>query len=349
MWRTAMRDLQWRSRRVVIAVLGAAVVFAMTLILAGLSSSFSAEAGRTVRGLGADTWVVRAGVYGPFTSVSVLPLADVLVVRSMPGVQEADPVLFLHETVALPRVAEVNLVGYQPGGVGQPRVRHGRLPQHRGELVVDSSLAGVALGRKLAVAGSTYTVVGTTSGMRINAGQPLMFAQLDDVEQAAFPGARIASAVLVRGTPHALPTGLAARTPQQTRDDTLRPVAAAVRSLRTTELLMLLVAGLVIGSAVYLSSLERARDFAVFKATGASSSSLFAGLAGQAAGLALAAAAVGVVLARVLTPAFPLTFTIPLSATVTLPVIAVGVGLAASLAAVRRALRVDPAIAFAGP
>ena len=33
----ALRDLQWRRRRFIIAILGTAVVFAMTLVLTGLA------------------------------------------------------------------------------------------------------------------------------------------------------------------------------------------------------------------------------------------------------------------------------------------------------------------------
>ena len=44
----AWRDLQWRRRRFLIAVLGTALVFAMTLVLAGLSAAFVNEVDRTI-------------------------------------------------------------------------------------------------------------------------------------------------------------------------------------------------------------------------------------------------------------------------------------------------------------
>ncbi|HEY2448928.1 MAG TPA: glutamine ABC transporter permease, partial [Mycobacterium sp.] len=37
---TALRDLQWRRRRFVIAIIGTGVVFAMTLVLTGLANGF---------------------------------------------------------------------------------------------------------------------------------------------------------------------------------------------------------------------------------------------------------------------------------------------------------------------
>ena len=53
MIRAALRDLQWRRRRFVIAMAGVALVFAMGLIMTGLSESFSLEVDRTLDAVGA--------------------------------------------------------------------------------------------------------------------------------------------------------------------------------------------------------------------------------------------------------------------------------------------------------
>ncbi|HTL24185.1 MAG TPA: glutamine ABC transporter permease, partial [Mycobacteriales bacterium] len=63
-----LRDLQWRARRFVVAGLGAAMVFALTLVLAGLESSFSSESGRVVDAVGADSWLVQSGVESVFST-----------------------------------------------------------------------------------------------------------------------------------------------------------------------------------------------------------------------------------------------------------------------------------------
>jgi len=100
---------------------------------------------------------------------------------------------------------------------------------------------------------------------------------------------------------------------------------------------------------VYLSALERVRDFAVFKAIGTRSRSIMAGLALQALIMALLAAALGVVLAQLLGPLFPMIVAVPVGAYVLLPVVAIVVGLLACLAGLRRVVAVDPALAFGGP
>jgi putative ABC transport system permease protein len=342
-----LRDLQWRLRRFVITGIAAAVVFALALVLAGLSSSFQAEAVRVVDAIDADAWVVPRGVDGVFTTVSVVPVSAAAAVAREPGVLRADPIVVLHHTIRYHGVKDVNVVGYRDGGLGTPSLRRGRLPTTAGELVVDESI-GAGLGATVPLAGRSFRVVGLTRGMTINAGQPLAFLRLTDAQQMFVGGAQIANAIVTRGVPRAVPLGFAVRTRAQTRADLLRPLRGAIDSLHVTLALLWAVAALVVGSVVYLSALERGRDFAVYKATGWSTRALAGGLALQAVLLSMGAALLGLVLAQGLLPLFPLTFEVPAQARVMLPVIGLVVGLLASAAGLRRAVGVDPALAFGG-
>ena len=105
----------------------------------------------------------------------------------------------------------------------------------------------------------------------------------------------------------------------------------------------------IIGSIVYLSALERQREFAVLKATGAANRSLLVGLALQAVLLSATAAVLAAGIARLLAPAFPFTVEIPPLALARLLGVAVLIGLVASAAGLRRAVGVQPALAFGGP
>jgi putative ABC transport system permease protein len=100
---------------------------------------------------------------------------------------------------------------------------------------------------------------------------------------------------------------------------------------------------------IYVSALERTRDFAVFKAVGVPTRSILGGLATQAVIVALLAALLGAGLSVLLGPLFPMRVDIPRLAFISLPVLAVGIGLLASVAGLRRAVTVDPALAFGGP
>ena len=77
MWLVGVRDLQFRRRRFMIAALATSVVFAMTLIMSGMSNGLDAEIDRLVDSFHADSWVVARGASGPFTATKFVVDDDV--------------------------------------------------------------------------------------------------------------------------------------------------------------------------------------------------------------------------------------------------------------------------------
>ena len=103
---------------------------------------------------------------------------------------------------------------------------------------------------------------------------------------------------------------------------------------------------MIVGSMIYMSALERTRDFAVFKAVGVLTRSILAGLAMQAIIVAVLAALLGGVLSVLLGPLFPMRVDIPTIAFV----LSGGRGYhrgSRQPRRLRRAVVVDPA--FGGP
>ncbi len=346
---TALRDLQWRRRRFVIAVIGTSLVFAMTLVLAGLASSFDREASKTLGVIGADGFVVQAGVAGPFSGSTPLSEDSVTQVGALRGVRQAGPVVFVRQATGGAAPLPVQVFGAMPGTVGAPHVSQGRPPRRAGEIAIGSKLHA-AIGGRVIVGGRTYSVVGRVSKSTLYAGSPNVFLTLADAQTLAYSGQPLVTAVATLGTPvSAPPPGLKFVPLHDARVDLLRPLKDARRALTLVSALLWLVAACIVGSVVYLSALERVRDFAVLKATGASNRSLLGGLAVQAVIVSMAAAVVGAIFAMVLAPKFPLPVTIPRDALLLLPAVSVGVGLLASLAGLRRTATVDPALAFSGP
>ena len=348
MWLISLRDLQWRRRRFAIAVLGASLVFALTVLMSGLSSSFRSEARRTLTAFDADAWIVAAGSPGPFTTITALPDSAAREVARRPGVARAQPVIIVHQVVGARAVRDVNVIGHVIGGLGSPAVTEGRAVARAGEAVVGTALR-IKVGDHLLVGGHAFVVVGRSKGMSFNGGLPNVYVSLKDAQSLAFGGAPFIGAVITKGVPRTLPHGLSLITNQGALDDMLRPLKQSIRSIDVLQALLWMVAAMIIGSVIYLSALERGRDFAVMKATGSSSRSLLAGLSMQAVLLSLTAAIVAIGLARLLRPLFPVPLAIPASAVLYLPIIALVVGLLASISAIRRAVSVDPALAFGGP
>lgn len=348
MWRITLRDLQWRRRRLAIAIVGTSLVFAMTLILAGLSATFRVEADNTLRGIRADAWVVRSGVAGPFSSFATVPDSLASDVAAEPGVESADLLVILHQTLHKDRFVDTNVFGYRIDGIGEPIVIEGRRPSQTGEAVVDESL-GMKVDQVFDVAGHEFRVVGLVRGMTFNGGIANVYVPIQDTQAIAFGNIPVATAVVTRGVPQTVPKDYTLMSNSEVRADILRPLDKALRAIDLTQYLLWFVAATIIGSVIYLTAMERVRDFAVLKATGAASRSLLGSLALQSLILSLTAGALASALSLALVRIFPLAVVIPAQAFLLLLPIAVVVGVLASLAGVRRAIAVDPALAFGGP
>ena len=121
-----LHDLRFRGRQFVIAMVGAGLVFAMTLLLSGMAAGFSVEINQTVEAMGAQSWVLAAGSVGRIAALSPIPASAVSAVARAPGVRRADPVIVVPQAVQISGrpVESVNLIGYRPGGSGG---RGGRL------------------------------------------------------------------------------------------------------------------------------------------------------------------------------------------------------------------------------
>ena len=348
MFSITVQDLIFRRRQFLIAVIGAGMVFAMTLLLSGLAAAFSGEIARTVNAVGADRWILPAGTTGPFSSFSAMPAATVDQVRGEAGVTQSDPLVVIPETAVWgSHAAKVTVLGHRIGGLADIAPSSGRAVRADGEAVVDGRLAA-PIGTEISLAGHTFRVVGQVHGKSLFGGSPNVYVGVADAQALAFGGRSLVTTVLTRGVPVALPAGLTAVTSSHVRSDTARQMKSAVASISNSRSFMWIVAAVIVAALMFVSALERVRDFAVLKSLGASSSTLFAGVALQAVIVALIAAAAAAVIANFLKPLFAVPVAIPTSAFLYLPLAAVIVGLLSSLVALRRAVGVDPAAAFAG-
>jgi putative ABC transport system permease protein len=345
----ALRDMQWRSRRLAIAVVSTGLVFAMTLVLTGLANGFRVEAQRTVDAIGVDMFVVKAGAAGPFLGATPFAETELARVAAAPGVVAAAPLACAASTVKEGSSRRtVTAFGAPEHGLGMPHVPEGRAPSTPDEVVVSSTL-GRHVGDEIQIGVRTLQVVGIMPNSTSLAKMPNIFLTTEGVQQLAYNGQPIITSIAIQGAPRQLPDGYQRLDRAAGADDLMRAVKVAGGSITIVAVLLWIIAVLIVGSVVYLSALERLRDFAVYKAIGVPARSILAGLALQAVVVALLAAVLGVILSRLLAPLFPLLVVVPASAYFSLPLVATVVGLLASLAGFRRAVAVDPALAFGGP
>ena len=338
------RDLMYRKVRFIVVTLLGAVVFALLFVMTGLVNQFNLEPFDTVDVIGADAWIVPEGISGPFTANSAGPIEAIDLVEAD---AKAGAVASRSSLVVDGEAEEVILVGHEVDALGSPSTSEGRAATASGELVADSS-AGLEIGEEVTLGGAAFTVVGETKNTTLLAGIPLVFVTLPDAQDLVFRTDQVISAVLVDGEVGAIPPGAKVMTSDEVAEDVLEPLDGAIASIDLVRVLLWIVAGIIIGAVVYLSALDRQRDFAVLKAVGAANSSLLGSLAIQAVLVAIFAVALAAILQIFLGSMFPLAVRVPPRAFWQLPALAVVVALAAGVAGMRKVLRSDPSQAFAG-
>src|SRR4029079_17598736 len=326
----ALRDMQWRRRRFVIATLSTSIIFAMTLALTGLANGFRVEADKTVDSLGVDVFLVKAGASGPFVGATPFAPVDLPRIASAPGVVAAVPLAYAGGTATLGETTRnVDIFGAPERGPGMPAMSEGRPAATTDEVAVSTTL-GREIGDDVEIASRRLHIVGRVEHSTALANLPNVFLTTQGAQQLVYGGQPLVASIGIRGTLAQVPPGYRAIDRAGAVADLLRPLKVAVNSITIVAILLSVVAALIVGSVIYLSALERLRDFAVYKAIGVPTGSIAAGLAMQAVVVALSAVVVGVVLSALLGPIFPMQVIVPGYAYVILPVIAVVFGLIAS-------------------
>jgi putative ABC transport system permease protein len=343
-----LRDMQWRARRIVLGLAATSLVLAIAALLGALHDGFLDETDRTIGFFGADTWVVPAGVSGPFTSNSPISAELTEAVRQEPGIQAVTPVAIFRHSIDETGggFTDVNVIAYAPGGVVAPQVVEGRAPAALGEAAVDVRL-GARVGDVITLAGRRLVVVGVVRGLTYNGGTATVLITLHEGQRIAFDGRSLASALVVRGTPEKLPTGLTTMTPTAVRDDLRRPLSVATTALGLIAGMLWVVTAAIVGMLAFLSGLDRYREFAVYKAHGVTTGRLVLSVLLEGALVSLVAGGLALLLAYLLLPLFPLEITLTALDGVRLVGLSLLVGVAASALSVRSVVRIDPAAAFA--
>jgi putative ABC transport system permease protein len=345
-------DLRFRARQFVIAIVGASLVFAMTLLLTGLSAGFRNEITQTVQGFGATSWVVARGTAGRVGSLAPIPETYVSSVARSPGAGRATPVVIVPQPATRGRSdtgsinsSDIVLIGQTTRAMRRESLASGHWPSAPWEAVTDTDF-NVSIGHYFSASGHVFLVVGRIEGRTLLGGQPDVYVTLADAQAVVFGGRPLISAVLTSGVPTRLPRGVTAYSNTRIELSSLNEMSAAVSSVDGARSFMWVIAAIILASLVYVGALQRTRDFAIMKALGSSTQLLFLGLAGQAVAVSVLAACLGAIISNFMGGLFALNVAIPRSAFATLPLAAIVVGLVASLAALRRAVSIDPALAF---
>lgn len=351
MIRISLRDLQWRRRRFVIVVFVASLAFGLALVMTGVTNQLTQEGENAIELFGADQWVVAAGVSGPFTSSQLIDATLGSTLAPEPGVTAASPILIGRTPIG---PLDVNVVGYEPASAMLPKklVDARARATDRGGAIADVRL-GREVGDQIPLGGRSVPVVALIRDTSFFFGAPTVFLPLPLVQDLMFAGRDVASAIMIQGELDGIDAGPSARslsivTNDDVRSDFERVLKSSTDTIGIVDLLLWIMAAGIVSAIVYVSVLERTRDFATLKAMGTTNSALLFGLVVQGAVISLVSAVAAVAVCRVISPTFSFPVAVPPAAYVQLVAIALLVAVLASMAGVRRIAQIDPALAFGG-
>ena len=199
----ALRDMQWRRRRFVIAILSTAIIFAMTLVLTGLANGFRVEADKTVDSLGVDVFLVKAGASGPFVGATPFAPVDLRRIASTPGVDAAAPLAYAGGTATLgDATRNADLFGAPERGPGMPAVSEGRPPSTPDEVAVSSTL-GRKIGDDVEIASRRLRIVGIVENSTALANLPNVFLTTQGAQQLVYGGQPLVASIGITRHPRA--------------------------------------------------------------------------------------------------------------------------------------------------
>ena len=184
----AVRDVRYRLGRFLLTALGLGLLMTTVMAMGGIYRGLVVEALSIVQASGADLWVVQKDTNGPFAETSRVPDDLYRVIRAVPGVREASPIVFQSLQFRIgPKPFRVQLIGYRLGALGMPlAVAAGRpIIRSRYEMLVARE-AGLPVGTKVTFGRLVFTVVGLTEGIVSNAGDPVAFVSLQDGQEIQF-------------------------------------------------------------------------------------------------------------------------------------------------------------------
>ncbi len=354
-----IRDVQYRKARFVLAILGVSLLFMLILIMDGIATGMKNWTIQYLKDTKADAWAIQSDTEGPFTGYSIMPENTVDKMKKIEGVKRADPLILTMQNTKVGGANErIYLIGHKSDSIVEPKkLKEGRQIKGEKEAVVDESLK-IKIGKKLKIAGQSLKVVGKSKNTTYTFNTPIVFVSLKDAQEILYNKQSVVNTVaLHKESGYSLSSTLNevndlkrvdTKTQSKMLDDVLKQVDEPMGAISFLRNIFWMVGALIISMIVYVTAVERTQDFAVFKAIGATNGYVTRQVLSQALLISIIAALVGSGLAVLLAPAFPIKMTIQTATLISTPLIAIVVSALSSLAAIRKAISVDPVVAFGG-
>ena len=377
MFLLAWKILRAEWTRVALTLLG--VTFAVVLMFFDIAAylGFVQAASVLIDNARADIWITLENSEN-FDASRPFPERKVWRAKEVVGVADAEPMAKGWAQIKLKNGSTemVMIIGVDPAAdLRLPwlmRDGHASSLKVDDTIIVDESamrrLDGLALNETAEIAGTAVKVVGISRDVRSFTTYPTIFANYETAKRLAgvyrMTGAEQTTFILVNVAPGHAVDDVVQRLEKiegvdaYSREDFSRRTRQywIVRTgmgvgFGLTALMGFLVGMVIVGQTIYSSTLEHLREYGILKAIGATGSELITLIMYQATAYAVLGYLVGTVIAAATRPGYEalgLKLVTTPGMRVAMLIITVAMCLGASIASVRKALRVDPALVFRG-
>lgn len=364
--------------RIRFAVTLTGIVFALVLIIIqfGLFLGFTTTTSNNIDHSNADLWVVFHGV-GYFDTSRMFSERKYYEVLATPGVQQAEKYIQNFANWKKPDggMENIQVIGFHPGsGLGEPwNVVQGDpmdVKQEDGVIVDElyKEKLGVAkIGDRVEIGDHRARVVGFTRGIRSFTTSPFVYTSFKNSLDYTRPEAKEdqVAYILVKAVPGVsaaeLKKNLKARLSDvdiYTRDEFSRRTrfywmftTGAGLAVLTAALMGLVVGIAVVAQTIYAATMDHIREYGTLKAMGATNGYLYRVLIEQAVWSAVLGYALAMIVAHFVVQASEkggAVILMPVSMSVGMLFLAVGMCVAAAMVSINKVTRIDPAMVFRG-
>lgn len=373
-----LKDMAYRRARVAMTAIGITVLVALILLLGGIMNGMRIQAQQYVKSTGADIWISAEGSGGAFVGFSMLNPEYLAYLNNAADLKPNSASLLVFaqaRPVIKGKTGKAIVVGYQNDKLGGPvHVIEGRLftpsqfEDYRPEdvpvpeVVIDEKM-NLEIGERLSIGGNELKVVGKTKSLMFVLDTPLLFMDIRTAQNVLLDNILYVNMIIsqsAQGTPaNQVAAGLnqadteskmiEVHTLQQTIDDILETyVDEPMKAVQFLRAMLWLAAGIIVAMITYVTTLEKTQEFGTLKAIGASNRYVISLIIKQVSLTSLIGILLGLVLSFIFAAAAPIFVAINLIESVVVAMISFVVCCGGGYLAARKAITVDPMVAFRG-
>ncbi len=377
----AQKDVSHTLGKFIVTAMGVGMLLGIVLIMIGVYRGMISDAKVLINDIGADMWIVQQNTLGPFAESSRVheDLKDII--RAVNGIDKTGALTF--QNIQLPTATKpirVTAVGFDPYGSISPinpsRIIAGRTLRRDHYEIVVSDKTGFKLNNYIHLGRHRFKVVGITHGTVASGGSPLVYMSLKDAQelQFLFSNNRIRNdrlrgivnrnSHLVNAIVATIRTGYSPEIianeirkyqhksvytqAQQTAILTQNVIKTASKQIGMFTAILVVVSTIIISLIIYTMTLEKMKEIAIMKLIGIPNNMIVKMIAQETMLLGVLAFIFGNIFAHLIYNKFPKRVVLETPDAWGLFIVIIIASVLASLVAIRKVIKADPASAIGG-